>query len=235
MRQMSDADRATDTSIKHIVLKGTPTAATIYIAYLTAGAVAENARADAAVSIGRESKKEWSMPKKKHNQAWYKEEKQIVSDLKQLGYSARRQPGSGNKAIDLQDDVVWRDSPAGHLQIEAKWRDECRWKTLEGWRAGADILTVRCHAGRTGQNGERMAFLSWKLLLELVGQAKGRIGIVPPEQGRCEIPHWAEQWIVDSDRAKACRKAVQTTYTPPPKREKPQPRKLQGRKFRKAT
>ena len=176
------------------------------------------------------------MTKRKNTAAIGKrEERQIVKDLQALGYDCRRQPGSGNRAVDLQHDIVWKDSPAGKLHIEDKYRDKSQWQRLEAYRAGADILTVRCHAGRTGQNGERMAFLSWKLLLELVGQAKGRIGIVPPEQGRCEIPHWAEQWIVDSDRAKACRKAVRTTYTPPPKREKPQPRKLQGRKFRKAT
>lgn len=99
------------------------------------------------------------------------DERMILKDLESKGYRARRQPGSGNRAVDLQDDIVWFDSPAGKLQIEAKYRDKCQWKTLAGWKSGADILTVRCHANRSGQEGQRMAFLSWDLLLTLVGDA----------------------------------------------------------------
>lgn len=100
-----------------------------------------------------------------------REERQIVKDLEALGYKARRQPGSGNRAVDLQHDVLWQDSPAGKLHIEDKYRRDSQWKTLESYRAGADILTVRCDGRVAGQDGERMAFLPWKLLLELVGEA----------------------------------------------------------------
>lgn len=111
-----------------------------------------------------------------------REEKQIVKDLEAKGYSARRQPGSGNRAFDLQHDVWWRDSPAGALHIEDKYRDECRWKTLEKWKEGADILTVR------QARGERMAFLSWKLLLELIGQNGGREALPCAEKPRPPRP-----------------------------------------------
>ena len=100
-----------------------------------------------------------------------REEREIVKDLEARGYRARRQPGSGNRAVDLQHDVLWQDSPAGKLHIEDKFRRNSQWKTLEGYRAGADILTVRCDGRVAGQDGERMAFLPWKLLLELVGEA----------------------------------------------------------------
>ena len=101
-----------------------------------------------------------------------REENQIRKDLEDRGYSARRQPGSGNRDIDLQDDVVWKDSPAGKLHIESKFKgydkdgvSKERWKTLLTWKQGADILCVRA-AGK-----QRYAFLSWNLLLELVGPA----------------------------------------------------------------
>ena len=112
------------------------------------------------------------MPKKKTHRISYREETQIVEDLRSKGYQARRQPGSGNRANDLQNDIVWFDSPQGRLEIESKYRETCQWNTLEGWRGTADILVVRCDARKAGQNGEPMAFLPWKLLLELTGEAQ---------------------------------------------------------------
>ncbi len=102
------------------------------------------------------------------------DERPVVKDLEKRGYKARRQPGSGNRAVDLQHDILWFDSPAGKLHIECKYREDCKWKVLEKWRAGADILTVRCDARKSGQEGQRMAFLSWDLLLALVGDAAVR-------------------------------------------------------------
>ncbi len=150
-----------------------------------------------------------------------REERAIVKDLQALGYDCRRQPGSGNRAVDLQHDVCWFDSPAGKLHIEDKYRDKSQWQRLEAYRAGADILTVRCHAGRTGQNGERMAFLPWSLLLELVGRPESRDmtnSNKPIARGFSDHPKWPQQAV----------------YTPPPKRKAPQPRKLRGRGFQKA-
>lgn len=95
-----------------------------------------------------------------------REERSIVRDLTDKGYSARRQPGSGNRAVDLQHDICWRDSPIGTVLIEDKYRDKNQWKTLDGWRQGADILTVRC------ARGERMAFLPWETLLALLPQGE---------------------------------------------------------------
>ena len=108
------------------------------------------------------------MPKKKTHRISYREETQIVEDLRSRGYEARRQPGSGNRANDLQNDIVWFDSPQGRLEIESKYRETCMWNTMESWRGTADILVVRCDARKAGQNGEPMAFLPWKLLLDLI-------------------------------------------------------------------
>jgi len=98
------------------------------------------------------------------------DERMIVNDLEKLGYRARRQPGSGNRAVDLQHDVVWQDSPVGRLHIESKYRRDSQWKRLETYRAGADILTLRCDQRLSGQDGQRMVFMSWELFLDLVGE-----------------------------------------------------------------
>lgn len=97
-----------------------------------------------------------------------REVRQIRKDLEKLGYSTRRQPGSGNRDIDLQHDVFWKDSPVGALHIEDKYRTECRWKVLLNWKQGAEILTVR------SARDERYCFMTWKLFLELIGQNEGR-------------------------------------------------------------
>lgn len=99
------------------------------------------------------------------------DERMIVKDLEALGYRARRQPGSGNRAVDLQGDVVWLDSPVGRIGIEAKYRQDCAWKTLETWRAGQDMLTLRCDARRGDQNGKRMVYMEWDLFLQFAGEA----------------------------------------------------------------
>ena len=101
------------------------------------------------------------------------DEREIVKDLEKRGYRARRQPGSGNRAVDLQHDVVWQDSPVGRLHIESKYRRDSQWKRLETYRAGADILTLRCDQRLNGQDGQRMVFMSWELFLDLVGHAQG--------------------------------------------------------------
>ena len=98
-----------------------------------------------------------------------RDERQVIKDLEKRGYNARRQPGSGNRAVDLQHDIVW-ESPLGRLHIESKYRRDSQWKMLENYRAGADILTLRCHKQVTGQNGQRMVFMSWELFLDLVGE-----------------------------------------------------------------
>ncbi len=114
------------------------------------------------------------MTRKNTSRIGKREEREIVKDLERRGYSVRRQPGSGNRAFDLQHDVVWRDSPLGTLHIEDKYREKSQWQRLEGYRGGADILTLRCDDRHANQSGERMAFLPWKLLLDLIGDADER-------------------------------------------------------------
>lgn len=109
-----------------------------------------------------------------------REERDLVRSLAKHGYAGRRQPGSGNRGVDMQHDVVWQASPAGRLLIEDKYRDKSQWKTLERWRAGADILTVR------EARGQRMAYLTWDLLLALTGPADER-GAERPELGQVAI------------------------------------------------
>ena len=118
------------------------------------------------------------------------EESAIVKALVARGYRARRQPGSGNRAIDLQHDVLWHDSPAGKLHIEDKYRAKSLWKSLEKWRGGADILTLR-EAG-----GQRMAFLPLDLLLGLVGPADEQYGV------RVALPNGSETVAPESPKAR---------------------------------
>ncbi len=175
-----------------------------------------------------------------------REERSIVKDLESKGYSARRQPGSGNRAVDLQHDIVWKDSPIGKLHIEAKYRDKSQWRTLEGWQAGADILTVRA------ARGERMAFLSWDLLLQLVGSAADRSEIaadlpetqaiieVGPKGSGSQVTTPDKPWLTETQKRlwfpktmaeeDARREAIQSAHQNPPQR-KPKPNKLKGRGF----
>ena len=131
------------------------------------------------------------------------DEREIVKDLEKRGYRARRQPGSGNRAVDLQGDVVWLDSPVGRLTIEAKYREICAWKTLDKWRAGQDVLSLRCDDRRKDQDGTRLAVMPWELFLDLVGE-------------RVEIPSVADVYGILAD----------------PPRQKPK-RKIQSRGFSK--
>ncbi len=157
------------------------------------------------------------------------DERMIVNDLEKRGYKARRQPGSGNRAVDLQHDCVWFDSPAGKLHIESKYREDCKWKALEGWRAGADILTVRCDARKSGQEGQRMAFLSWDLLLALVGDAAVRDDLSALEGIEIETPA-ADAIIAQISEIETRRQRIQSAHqNPKPKPAKPN--KLRGRGF----
>ena len=164
------------------------------------------------------------MPRGKNTAAIGKrEERQIVKDLQKLGYDCRRQPGSGNRAVDLQHDVLWKDSPAGKLHIEDKFREKSQWQRLEGYRAGADILTVRA------ARGPRMAFLEWDLLLRLVGNAGDRDELTRfLNSDECKVMESALRksvTVVDRDR-------IQSAHRNPPSKP-PVKRKLQGRGFSK--
>jgi hypothetical protein len=134
------------------------------------------------------------------------DERMIVKDLEALGYRARRQPGSGNRAVDLQHDVVFLDSPAGKLHIEGKYRKDCAWKTIEAWRSGADILCLRCDARQSGQEGQRMAYLPWSLLLRLIGDAATRAEL-------CDLEAIPSQPAPPIDRT-----AIEAAYKAPAKR-----------------
>ncbi len=173
------------------------------------------------------------MPKRKcrkgsRQAASQREERQIVKDLERLGYRARKQPGSGNRDITLQHDACWLDSPIGTLHIEDKYRTESQWKRLETYKQGADILTLRC------SGGERMAFLSWDLLLQLVGSAADR------SENLADLPSVEpdKPWIAEPLKEIDARwhdMAVQrdriiAAHQNPPKREA-KPNKLKGRGF----
>lgn len=152
------------------------------------------------------------------------DERQIVKDLEARGYRARRQPGSGNRAVDLQHDVLWHDSPAGKLHIEGKYREACQWKVLEKWRAGADILTVRCDGRRAGQDGQRMAFLSWDLLLELVGHAALQCTIDDVDLMIKGLRPSAEREAL-SEKAQNVRKQINRPKAKIPQRANPWPKR----------
>ncbi len=114
------------------------------------------------------------MAKRKRNQQWWKEQRAVEKSLNDLGYRTRQQPGSGNRDITLQNDVVWHDSPIGHLELECKWRETSLWKSLLKWMGGADLLTLKCHENRKDQDGRRYVVLRWDTFLALVGSAADR-------------------------------------------------------------
>ncbi len=139
------------------------------------------------------------MKRKNTAQIGKREERAIVKDLEARGYRCRRQPGSGNRDFTLQHDVVWF-SPIGAIHIEDKYRERSQWQRLEGYRGDAEILTLRCHANRAGQDGRRMVFMPWETFLALVGDADER---TPHDSGdpverflkpQSKIPQRANPW-----------------------------------------
>jgi Holliday junction resolvase len=171
------------------------------------------------------------MPKHTHD-IGKREERQIVKDLEKLGYRARRQPGSGNRAVDLQHDVLWHDSPDGKKHIESKFRsdqkgDGARSRSgianLLSWMDGADILCVR------QSRGPRYAFLEWDLLLRLVGEAVQRDEMAISADSDRAVRHDLWNALLESDKR---RDRIQSAHQNPPQKPK-QPRKLKGRGFSK--
>ena len=201
------------------------------------------------------------MAKKKHNQQWYKEQKAVAATLEKLGYRTRQQPGSGNRDITLQNDVVWHDSPIGQQEIECKWREKSLWKTLTDWltKDGADMLTVKCHENRVGQDGERYVFMRWETFLQHVGSAADRsehladLPSVEPDKpwltewrGAPEALEEIERMVSDGAHHSGLMKdyggryateeerraRIQAAHQNPPQR-KLKPNKLKGRGFQK--
>ena len=169
-----------------------------------------------------------------------RDERELVKDLIGRGYSARRQPGSGNVDPTLPHDVVWEDSPIGKLLIECKWRATCGWRTLLTWMEGAPILTVKCD-GRRGQDSERYVFMKWETFMELVGDAAARsehIADLPSTEPDKPwlTEHLGGSWLNSGIEAVAQerqrRETIQAAHVNPPKRNA-KPNKLQGRRFRK--
>ncbi len=182
------------------------------------------------------------MAKRKRNQQWWKEQRAVEKSLNDLGYRTRQQPGSGNRDITLQNDVVWHDSPIGHLELECKWREASLWKSLLKWMGGADLLTLKCHENRKDQDGRRYVVLRWDTFLALVGSAADRSEIAadlpsvePDKPWLTECLSWEKaedmarrnnELLEEDDR----RARIQSAHQNPPKR-KPKPNKLKGRKF----
>lgn len=168
-----------------------------------------------------------------------REENRIRDDLRDQGYKARRQPGSGNRATELSEDVLWHNPPIGRsLLLQSKFVgydkngvSKERWKTLLTWMEGAEILCVRA-AGK-----ERYAFLRWDLLLALVGDAAVRDDLSALEA--MEQPTETairSGWLIDTSRAQdplaeqSRRQRIQSAHqNPKPKPAKPN--KLRGRGF----
>ena len=155
-------------------------------------------------------------------------ERAVVKVLEALGYWARRQPGSGNRAVDLQHDVVWQDSPIGRLHLECKFKSKSTWKTCENDRDGADILVMR------EARGAAKDYMDFDLFLQLVGSAADR------SENLADLPSVEpdKPWITETrltDKAghwdETLRRArIQAAHKDPPKREA-KPNKLNGRGF----
>ncbi len=171
-----------------------------------------------------------------------RDERDLVKDLKARGYSARRQPGSGNVDPTLPHDVVWEDSPIGRLLIECKWRATCGWRQLLTWMEGAPILTVTCDK-RRDQDGDRYVFMKFDTFMALVGSAADRSEIAadlpsvePDKPWITELMADLKEVVADPKRKReeldAARARIQSAHQNPPQR-KPKPNKLKGRGFEK--
>ncbi len=174
-----------------------------------------------------------------------RDERELVKELKARGYSARRQPGSGNVDPTLPHDVVWEDSPIGRLLIECKWRATCGWRQLLAWKDGAPILSLKCD-DRRNQDSERYVILRFDTFMSLVGDAAHRaeaadLGaqIVTPDKPWLGLAHdptgltedvqrpdgWRSGTVHDEGERRA---KIQAAHQDPPKR-KPKPNKLGGK------
>ena len=195
------------------------------------------------------------MAKRKRNQQWWKEQRAVEKSLNDLGYRTRQQPGSGNRDITLQNDVVWHDSPIGHLELECKWRETSLWKSLLKWMGGADLLTLKCHENRKDQDGRRYVVLRWDTFLALVGSAADRSEIaadlpetqaiieIGPKDSGLQVTTPDKPWLTEAARyaspamtaenvarIQQSRARIQSAHQNPPQR-KPKPNKLKGRGF----
>ncbi len=163
-----------------------------------------------------------------------RDERELVGDLKSRGYSASRQPGSGNVDPTLPHDVVWEDSPIGRLLIECKWRATCGWRTLLTWMEGAPILTVSCD-GRRDQDSDRYVFMKWDTFMALVGSAADR------SENLADLPSVEpdKPWVTEATRIPSAQELddwerkqsrIIAAHQNPPKREA-KPNKLKGKGF----
>ncbi len=174
-----------------------------------------------------------------------RDERELVKALKDRGYAARRQPGSGNVDPTLPHDVVWEDSPIGRLLIECKWRASCGWRQLLTWMEGAPILTVTCDK-RRDQDGERYVFMKFDTFMALVGSAADRSEIAADLPSVEPDKPWINEAKVATEIAAAnsremtrlreeldaTRARIQSAHKNPPQRKR-EPNKLKGRGFEK--
>lgn len=79
----------------------------------------------------------------------YRVEAKLVKEFVKNGIKARRQPMSGAIA-DFPYDIEIRQEPWHKLSVEVKARkDGAGFKTLEKWKAGADLLCLHKDHGTT--------------------------------------------------------------------------------------
>ena len=97
-----------------------------------------------------------------------REERAIVKLLESAGVRARRVPGSGSiEGLD-HDVLFWAQDT--EYSIEVKARKKSGWKTLERWRAGADILVLVEMQQSPGETKPSpRVFMDWELFADLLG------------------------------------------------------------------
>ncbi len=96
-----------------------------------------------------------------------REERAIVKLLESAGVRSRRVPGSGSiEGLD-HDVLFWAQDT--EYSIEVKARKTSGWKTLEKWRAGADILVLVEMQQSPGQaKPQPRVYLDWDLFARLL-------------------------------------------------------------------
>lgn len=82
-------------------------------------------------------------------------ERVIRGRLEAIGLRARRVPGSGSIEGTEDSDVLhWTDT-LGKTELEVKARADSKWKVLDGWLGGADVLVLWLF----GKPGEARVFM----------------------------------------------------------------------------
>jgi hypothetical protein len=102
-------------------------------------------------------------------------ERWLEDELKRIGLSARRQPGSGAFAA-FPHDVESVDQDGVRILFECKQRKKDAWATGERWLGSADALVVRIDSAPFEPQREPRVYLKWSTFAALMNGRKPNNG-----------------------------------------------------------